>query len=331
MLSLDAGIDGAGAGAPASMGEAAGEVMAVGDPAGEVAGWMAAALAAEIGTGNDQLTPQVWHHGLHRACVPGELIARVETVGRAIGVVIESAVPGPLGVPPSLRRLVNPAVSVPVGPGFERLVLVPVSLARIAGLAGATLVWVPAWAREQVFHPGRGAGELYGEDFQRRDAWRTVAPNLLLFSSLLARRRLALVSTHDLVAHVAGLDAAHWTSLQPLAARVERCLRAYLARVARPSVETLVLPFLLGVLLDVHAQPTSRHLARQNLALADTLIDYLDARGAHLAAMATPHLATFPRAYAPLMNLLSSADDHATLRRHAIALLDAIADQTTTR
>jgi hypothetical protein len=287
-------------------------------------------MAREVGSVNDQLTRYVWDYERERTCELGELSARAEMLGGSFAVVVSSDGTRPLGSTVSgLRQLVNPRQSRVRGAGFERLVFFPSSIARIARLAGTDLVFVPAWAKEQVLRPEGAFNEPYGHDLKRREAWSKLPEEVLFCCALLSQRKMPLITTHDLVGHIAGMDGSRWPALQNMALRVERSLEAYFAHLGPARVETLLLPFLAGTLLDVFAQPMSRPHTRQLGVLIESLTDYLDVHGRRLIECAVKRIEIFPRECAALMDLLTSTEDSTRIRARAMELLDAIARHTT--
>jgi hypothetical protein len=289
-------------------------------------------MAREVGSVNDQLTQYVWDYGRRRTCALGELSARVEVLGGSFAVVVSSEGPGPLGfMVPGLRQLANPRHSRVLGAGFERLAFFPSSIAKIARLAGTDIVFVPAWAKEQVLHPAGVLSEPYGHDLKRREAWPKLPQEVLLYCALLSQRKIPLITTHDLVGHIAGMDGSHWPALQTMALRVERSLKVYFAHLEPPRVETLLLPFVAGTLLDVFAQPMNQPYARQLGVLIGSLMDYLDAHGPRLVEYAVQSLEIFPRECGLLMELAASAEDSTRIRERAMELFEAVARHTTHR
>jgi hypothetical protein len=259
------------------------------------------------------------------------LTAQVQGLGGSITVVISSQTGGPLGFTrPGISKFVNPKHSVTINPGYERIVLFPVSISKILGLQGADIVFVPRWAAEQALNPAREPDEPYSEAFKQRSAWETLPTNTLLFCSLLSQRKLLMLSTHDLVAHMAGLHESMWPEIQVFASWIGGCLSRYFAAIRRASVETLILPLIAGTLLDIYAQPLSRGYARQLRVLIEMITVYLDTHGAVLAERAVPRLEIFPREFAAFMALFRSNQDSEFIRQQGLALLDAIAVQTTT-
>jgi hypothetical protein len=283
-------------------------------------------MAHEMGSANDQLTTAIWDPARGRPFALGELSAEVEEIGGEFALVLSAAGPGPLGFAVrGLRQFVNPKHSVPKGEGFERLVFFPVSVARILRREGTDLVFIASWAREMVFHPTRRRDEPYGEDFKRRAYWTTFPANVRLFCELLVSRKLPLLSSHDLVYHLAGFKASLWPELTAVAARLGHCLDAYFARLRRPCAETLILPFMAGYLTDNYAQPLLQGRARQIRVLIDTLVEYLDAHGEALAEAGSQEMKEFPAQYPDFMSLMVSAEDSAGIRQRAWSLLDSIA------
>jgi hypothetical protein len=283
-------------------------------------------MAHEMGSANDQLTTAIWDFARARPFALGELTAEVQEIGGEFALVVSSAGSGPLGFAVrGLRQFVNPRHSVPSGEGFERLVFFPMSVSRILRRAGVDLVFVSSWAKETVFHPERRRDEPYGEDFKRRDYWATFPANVRLFCELLANHKLPLLSSHDLVYHLAGFTGSLWPHLEEVARSLGRCLDGYFSRLGRPGIAPLILPFMAGYLADNYAQPLLQRYARQIRVLIETLVSYLDTHGEALAEAGADEIQEFPVQYADFMSLMVSGEDSGWIRQRAWGLLDVIA------
>ena len=302
-----------------------GDVVCLQDQPRAAAELICVGIAHEMGSANDQLTTAIWDYGRARAFALGELTAEVQEIGGEFALVVSSAGSGPLGfVVRGLRQFVNPRYSVPSGEGFERLVFFPTSVSRILRREGTDLVFISSWAKEMVFHPARGRDERYGEALKRRDDWATVPANVRLYCELLAAHKLPLLSSHDLVYHLAGFKDSLWPPLEEVARSLGRCLDGYLSRLGRPGIAPLVLPFMAGYLADTYAQPLMEGYARQIRVLIETLVSYLDTHGEALAAAGAGELQEFPAQYADFMSLMLSREDSGWIRQRAGELLDAI-------
>lgn len=303
-----------------------GDVVCLQDQPRAAAELICVGMAHEVGSANDQLTTAIWDYGRARAFALGELTAEVQEIGGEFALVVSAAGSGPLGFAVrGLRQFVNPRYSVPSGEGFERLVFFPTSVSRILRREGTDLVFISSWAKEMVFRPARGRDERYGEDFKRRDGWAMVPANVRLYCELLAAHKLPLLSSHDLVYHLAGFKDSLWPPLEEVARSLGRCLDGYLSRLGGPGVGPLILPFMAGYLADTYAQPLMEGYTRQIRVLIETLVSYLDTRGEMLAAAGADELQVFPAQYADFMGLMVSGEGSGEIRQRAWGLLDAIA------
>ncbi len=85
--------------------------------------------------------------------------------------------------------------------------------------------------------------------------WELDQNDALRFAKLAANRQVACLGTHDLVAHLAGLTSAQADTLARVATRVEIALEQYFRNAKERNRTSLVIPYLIGVLLDDLAQP----------------------------------------------------------------------------
>jgi len=63
------------------------------------------------------------------------------------------------------------------------------------------------------------------------------------------------MGTHDLVAHVAGIDRNHWSPLKRNADKVYETICSYFNSSPIPSISALILPYTIGVVLDELGPP----------------------------------------------------------------------------
>jgi hypothetical protein len=72
--------------------------------------------------------------------------------------------------------------------------------------------------------------------------WEIENNGVLKFSDLIRQGKSALMGTHDMVAHIAGLDGNHWPLLKKNAQRVFQAITSYFNSTTNPSIAALILP-----------------------------------------------------------------------------------------
>jgi hypothetical protein len=169
-----------------------------------------------------------------------------------------------------LRDLLHPDFSYDENNNLYQLVIFPEIVARIAALEGIELVLVKSWGMNSIFGGFDPAKEYYQTNF-----WELENNDALVFSNLVRQGQLALLGTHDLIAHIAGLDAEKWPLLREQAQRVHEGISRYFKKTKRPSIASLILPYTVGVILDDLAQPPTYGSSGHALFL-EILLEHLE-------------------------------------------------------
>lgn len=153
-----------------------------------------------------------------------------------------------------LKELIHPEFSCDSNGDLVRLVIFPESVAQIASLKGIELVILPEWAKNTVF-----GGFSKDTHYYQANLWEIENNDALRFARLLAQKKLAFIGTHDLTSHVSGATQIDIERLAVLAQKTAKALEAYFsASRDRPnSRASLIIPYLIGFVLDDLAQPVN--------------------------------------------------------------------------
>jgi hypothetical protein len=249
-------------------------------------------MAREIGTVNDELARFVFDAGSGQMVPRDSLRATVVRFRGKYGICIESGVSRRLEIRVrGIRDLCHPTLSENADATYHRLVIFPEVVVRVAALQNIELVVIRPWAVNSVFgDTGKG---LYETNF-----WELENNDGVVFASLLARRQLAFIGTHDLVAHIANLRGDVWPALARNATNVRRAIDIYLANVT-PSISDLVLPYTAGVILDDLAQPPS-YLSDSHQTVLDEVLNEMIQ---HPSPRQKSILLTYPSAFEEVIRL----------------------------
>ena len=209
------------------------------------------------------------------------------------------------------RELLHPTFSFHPDGSIRELIFFPESIAKIVRLQGVELVLVREWALNTIF-----GGFDRSRRFYETNAWELVHNDTLRYSGLLRDRRIALLGTHDLTAHVAGLERDAVDELQVRGEETHRKLRTYYGAVKKPSVYSLVLPYAAGVLLDDLAQ-VGNYGAESRRIVFSEIMELIERRATD--PKDDRLLAKFPSAYESLI-ALARLPDASRVRREVSAL-----------
>lgn len=219
----------------------------------EFSSWLISyGITREVGTKNDELSRFVFDAPSGRLVDRDSLRADVIRIKDKIGVRISSSQSSSLEIRiRGFRSLVHPSLSENADGSYHQIVIFPEIIANIAALEDVELVIVKPWALNSIFGGFSSTEEYYATNF-----WELETNDSTLFAELLQEKRLALLGTHDLIAHVAGITREAWETLPEYARWVQEGIQAYLGN-KEPSIPDLVLPYTVGVILDDLAQPPS--------------------------------------------------------------------------
>lgn len=163
-------------------------------------------------------------------------------------------------------EVVHPQLSKNADGSLHSLYIFPEIINNISQVEGVELVLVKSWGKNSIFggfDPSKG--------YYQTNFWEIENNDAIKFSDLIRQGKVAFMGTHDLVAHVAGLDRNHWPLLKRNAERVYDAISSYFRSVAKPSISALILPYTIGVVLDDLAQPPS-YSSKNHIAVLDELL-----------------------------------------------------------
>ncbi len=211
--------------------------------------------------------------------------------------------------------VVHPYLSGNKDGSLHSLVIFPEIVRKIAKAEGVELVVVKSWAKNSVFGGFDPKNGYYQTNF-----WELENNDTLKFADLLRNGRIPLLGTHDLVAHVPGINRHHWTQLRQNAERVYQSVADYLqleghgtvvkmgtqpnheseSGPAQPSLAALILPYTIGVVLDDLAQPPS-YASKSHLAVLEVLLRRLAKK--EISANGKQVLLRFPESFQQIIEL----------------------------
>lgn len=255
----------------------------------------------EVGTINDQLARFIYDadsgEGVPRDRIRSELVEYRGYAGVRIWVAGHSRLELKLN---GIRELMHPTFSFNPDGTIKQCVFFPESVAKIARLQGVELVLVREWALNTIF-----GGFDRNRQFYETNAWELVQNDALRYSGLLANKQIAFLGTHDLAAHVAGVEQSAIDDLQALGTEIRQRFERYFGQMKRPSVYSLVLPYAAGVILDDLAQPRN-YGAPGRCFVLEWLMERLDRKT--IDPSKPKLLMRFPDAYEKLIQLARDTD-----------------------
>lgn len=163
-------------------------------------------------------------------------------------------------------EVVHPELSSNEDGTLHSLFIFPEIIQKIAQSEEVQLVIVKSWGANSIFggfDPSKG--------YYQTNFWEIENNDALKFSNLVRQGKLAFMGTHDLVAHIAGIDRNHWPLLKRTAERVYEAISSYFRSASKPSISALILPYTIGVVLDDLAQPPS-YSSKNHIAVLDELL-----------------------------------------------------------
>lgn len=170
---------------------------------------------------------------------------------------------------PSFKDLLHPLFSYNDDGTIQQLVLFPEIISRIAKTQGVDTVIVKRWASNTIF-----GGFDSSKGFYQTNFWELENNDTLLFADLTRKGQVAFLGTHDLIAHICGINNKSWVLLKQQADLVFHAIRNYFKNVDKPSIASMILPYTIGVVLDDLAQPPTYGSA-SHFAFLDVLLDSL--------------------------------------------------------
>lgn len=192
-------------------------------------------------------------------------------------------------------EVVHPDLSKNEDESLHSLSIFPEVINKIAQSEGVELVLVKSWGTNSIFggfDPSKG--------YYQTNFWEIENNDALKFSDLVRQGKVAFMGTHDLVAHIAGIDRRHWPLLKTNAERVYQAIYSYFKTASKPSISALILPYTIGVVLDDLAQPPS-YSSKNHIAVLDELLQKISKN--EIPANLPTLLTQFPSSFQKIIDL----------------------------
>jgi hypothetical protein len=218
---------------------------------------LAARIAAygmwrEVGTVNDELARFVFDATTGNPVRRESLHADLVVWNELFGLRISSADSDRLELrAASFYDVVHPTIASNGDGTLRALYVFPEIVERIARAEGVDLVLVKPWGINSIFGGFDPAKGYYQTNF-----WEIENNDVLRFADLVRNGRLAFLGTHDLIAHIAGVERRAFDMLKVTADGLYRVVEAYFAG-AKPTIAASIVPYTAVVVLDDLAQPPS--------------------------------------------------------------------------
>lgn len=196
---------------------------------------------------------------------------------------------------PGFYNVVHPHLSSNEDETLHSLFIFPEIISKISEIEGVELVLVKSWGKNSIFggfDPSKG--------YYQTNFWELENNDALQFSNLVRQSKIAFMGTHDLVAHIAGIDRNHWPLLKKNAERVYQAISSYFISANKPSISALILPYTIGVILDDLAQPPS-YSSKSHIAVLDELLQKI--LQSEIPANLPTLLTQFPASFQKIIDL----------------------------
>ena len=151
----------------------------------------------------------------------------------------------------SFYDVVHPTLSANGDGTLRALYIFPEIVDRIARAEGVDLVLVKPWGINSIFGGFDPTKGYYQTNF-----WEIENNDVLRFADLVRNGRLAFLGTHDLIAHIAGVNRRAFDALKVTADSLYRVVDAYFGG-RKPTIAASIVPYTAVVVLDDLAQPPS--------------------------------------------------------------------------
>ena len=191
--------------------------------------------------------------------------------------------------------VIHPQLSANPDGTLHSLYIFPEIIAKIAEGEGIELVLVKSWGVNSIF-----GGFDPSQGYYQTNFWEIENNDALKFADLVRQGKVAFLGTHDLIAHIAGLDQKHWPLLKENAEKVYAAISVYFKSANKPSVASLILPYTIGVVLDDLAQPPS-YSSKNHIAVLNELLQKIAKN--EIPAGLPSLLTTFPQSFQKVVDL----------------------------
>ncbi|NUM60132.1 MAG: hypothetical protein HUU56_15975 [Bdellovibrionaceae bacterium] len=192
-------------------------------------------------------------------------------------------------------ELIHPSLSRNDDGTFHSLFIFPEIINKIAQSEGIELVLVKTWGSNSIFggfDPSKG--------YYQTNFWEIENNDTIIFSDLIRKGKVAFMGTHDLIAHIAGVDKKHLPHLKQLADSVYNSIYSYFKSTSKPSISALIIPYTMGVVLDDLAQPPS-YSSKSHIAILTELIRRISCN--EIPANLPTVLIQFPKSFQKVIDL----------------------------
>lgn len=221
----------------------------------------------EVGTVNDELARFIFNAKTETPVSRQSLVADLVHWRGLTGVRIKSTETSHLELrTQGFYDVVHPDLSYNDDGTLHTLFIFPEIIQHMTSDLGVDLVLVKSWGLNSMFGGFDPRKEYYQTNF-----WELENNDALKFSDLVRKGQLTLMGTHDLIAHVAGIQSEQWPKLKDKAHEVFTALTEYIQTSSKPSIASLILPYTIGVVLDDLAQPPT-YGSKSHLAVIDELL-----------------------------------------------------------
>jgi hypothetical protein len=208
-------------------------------------------ILREVGGPNDELARFIFDADSKNVVERSSLQAEIVTWKTLTGVRIWSNQSSRIEIrTPGFKDLLHPLFSYNDDGTIRCLVIFPEIISKIIKAKGVDAVIVKRWGLNTIFGGFDSSRGYYQTNF-----WELENNDSLLFADLTRQGRVAFLGTHDLIAHICGIDANAWTLLRRQAEDVYQAIKKYFESVQKPSITAMILPYTIGVILDDLAQP----------------------------------------------------------------------------
>lgn len=265
-------------------------------------------IQQEIGSIHDQLADYIFDPDTQilvpRSVLRAELVKLRDKVGVKIWAEGFSALDIRIA---GFRSLLHPDYSFNPNGSIRECVIFPESVAKIAALEGTEVVLVRPWGLNTIF-----GGFDVSKPYYETNMWELANYDTRRYAKLLKNRQVAFLGTHDLVSHIAGLKKAAWSELQLRGEKSFDLLEAFSLESKKLQPYALVLPYLLGVIMDDLAQPAN-YESWSRKYIFDLIFNSIQRRD--IGSRESRLLFHFPPAYEELIDLARSEDIRAVEER----------------
>lgn len=250
----------------------------------------------EIGTINDELARFIFDATTQKAVRLESLKSRFIEWNGLFGLQIFSIDTNRLELrTKGFYEVIHPSLSKNDDGTLHSLYVFPEIINKIAQSEGIDLVLVKSWGMNSIFGGFDPAKAYYQTNF-----WELANNDSLKFSDLIRNGRLAFMGTHDLVAHIAGMNHQQWPLLRQKAQNIYETIQTYFRSVSTPSISALILPYTAGVILDDLAQPPS-YGSKSHIAVLDELLIKISTK--EIPANLSTLLTQFPDGFQEIIDM----------------------------